>query len=179
MQAKSFFRSLILFLIFANSACTVSISDKSIKGKIFGEASFEVLSNNILIDGVSINPGSKIKLKAGTNTISFDGQIIRKEIVGQQKSEQEQPQLNGIACVLLLPWCIASAITTSPEPIIKHIKSRCSLQLTINTEAGHTYTVYTNDNVSNAALLVVDRKTSPSFNLAEEIMDCHDVETEK
>ena len=156
--------------------CSFTNTISSAKGKILGESSIEVLTDNVMLDGEVVVPGDKVNIKAGKNEIVFYGEVVRKVPIANQNKSGGGATNNAVGCLLFLPICILSGLATSSDTIVKNIKSLCTAKVNIVTEPGHIYSIRTKENSSNAPLLVVSRLSSPSFDLIEEIMECEDVE---
>ncbi len=158
--------------------CTISIGNTSLKGKIFDEANVQVLSKNISINGEDILAGKEISYKAGEIVIDYKGELLRKKLIATDNTKTNNNIMSDLGCFLLLPICMltAAASGVSSEPIYEFIPSYCDARLTVQIEAGHKYIIKTNEKTTDYPILSIDRKSSPSFTISEEIMSCKDLD---
>lgn len=152
--------------------CSISNTITSAKGKVLGQASIEVLTDDILIDGAVVAPGEKIIIEAGRKEIIFRGEVVLKIPVSSGKESNEPKGMNGVGCLLFLPVCLLTSLGSPKGNIVRNVTTTCSARAEVITQAGELYEVRTRENSSNAPLLVVSRISSPRFIVAEEVMVC-------
>ena len=168
--------NLLIAILFVCNGCSVR---KSYTDQFLGKVSFQVLSDNVSINNEAILPGREIKIDSGENEIAFNGEVILKEVVARENSNSGNGCNNGLAFVIFMPICVLTGMAGAiSSPIVNYVPALCNAKSVINTESGHKYVVEVRENSSNSPLLVIYRRSSPSFVIEQKIMTCKKIEKE-